>query len=276
MSLAENLRYAREAQGVSRKDLAERGGTTYKVVAAIENRRLVNPASDLVEAMARVLGVTTEELLGASPLDEALRLYQDIQREGDRAVIAWANKSLVDLGRILRSLVSDEFVPPVPHTDDLIGLEIEWLTALVSAAHMSVSATTCLQKNDWWNTKQGREYLRANVDLVGRGVAVRRIFVFADQRDFDSESYHLRNQRTFGIAARHLVLTDDSVLAEDRRLLLEAWDMALIDGDWLIYLPHLSRQQMHPLSELTRDRNRISSARNAFDRLWELAREDSG
>jgi transcriptional regulator with XRE-family HTH domain len=52
----EKLRELRTASGLSREQLAERSGTTKQYISHLENGVKANPAFDLVEKLAAVLG----------------------------------------------------------------------------------------------------------------------------------------------------------------------------------------------------------------------------
>lgn len=267
MSLADNVRVIRQRQGLTRRDLAARGGIEYDTIANIENRRVTNPGGGIISALARGLGVDAEELLARDALDELQRIYHELRSSDDRVLVAWASKAIADCQRFLHSLQKGDAVPLYPTQDELPEIEIEWLTALVGTTHATLDATSCLAQANWWQSRWGHDYLRRNIELASnRGVAVRRLFVFENSEDRDKGLDQARDQSTFGIQVGYLTL--DEVDVQTRSLLLLVWDMALVDGRWLVHLPSLSRRRMVTEAQLTREEFRVTSAMQAFQQLW--------
>ena len=62
---AQNLRSAREAQGISQEDLAHRAGIDRTYVSALE-RRLYSASIDVVDQLAKALGVEPADLLSTA------------------------------------------------------------------------------------------------------------------------------------------------------------------------------------------------------------------
>jgi len=58
------LKKAREAAGLSQEDLARRTATSVGAISKYERGKLGNPQSDRLLAMANVLGVSVDALIG--------------------------------------------------------------------------------------------------------------------------------------------------------------------------------------------------------------------
>jgi len=65
--IGRNVRAAREAQLLSRPDLAERSGVAKPTIAALELRMSARPRRRTVEKLADALGISVEELMSAEP-----------------------------------------------------------------------------------------------------------------------------------------------------------------------------------------------------------------
>lgn len=65
--LGRNVKSLREMKGLTKKKLAEMAGTSRLTVANIETCRYESTRTTLIEAIARVLGVTAGELLTGEP-----------------------------------------------------------------------------------------------------------------------------------------------------------------------------------------------------------------
>jgi len=60
--LGEIIRYNREEQGMSVRQLAEDAGVSYGYISAIENGRFSNPTYESLEKIAGALGVSLEKM----------------------------------------------------------------------------------------------------------------------------------------------------------------------------------------------------------------------
>ncbi len=78
-TVACGLERVRAARGLSQRALAQAAGITRQAVSAIENGR-VQPSVGIALALARVLGVSVEELF-ASPCAPAAHEFEDVARE---------------------------------------------------------------------------------------------------------------------------------------------------------------------------------------------------
>lgn len=132
--LAGNLRRVREFRGLTQDDLASSAGVARSTITAIENGKRTNPGVVTVYALARVLGVTMEALMGAEALSMGLAV--PVAGGGDGYTLLDAQHELearldlvgVEPFEAMTPAQMDAYAPPslVPHAE------------LIDAAQMAV------------------------------------------------------------------------------------------------------------------------------------------
>ncbi|OGO52548.1 MAG: hypothetical protein A2148_08630 [Chloroflexi bacterium RBG_16_68_14] len=274
MALAENLRRLRSERQLSREKLANLCGPGYgySTIANIENRRVKNPDTTVIEAIASALETTPEQLTQGefNEVDEIARLYEVLLKGGDLACLAWAGKALTECRDFLRALQQEQIRSPVPRKEAMADAEIGWWLAFIDVARATVDATSCVPLADWWESEAGQRYLDKNVALMAlHAVRVRRIFVFNSHEDYDKNQAHVMDQQRVGIEVACAIL--DDLDSEGRALAAQVWDIAIVDGKWLIDLPNnFTRSEIAVGSTLTSNKPVVSQMQAAFDRLWKL------
>lgn len=276
MSLAENLRAAREAKGWSRPQLATAtektglGAVPPDTIASIENRRLVNPSAKYVDALADALEMTAEQLTSetGSEIEELVTVYKAIIAKDDLVRTAWARKGADELGSWLTKLLEEDVVySRNPLTSELGQREIEWWLTAVATAKKSLHATSCLQPRDWWGTPAGEAYLRENEKLARAGKPVQRIFIFRENEVEEKKAELLNQHRAAGVEVAN---TTEAALKKsvDIKDISAVWDIAIVDKEWMISLPTFGTPEITGRSALFKEDETVNRAMEAFNKVW--------
>jgi transcriptional regulator with XRE-family HTH domain len=115
-AVAENVKRLREAQGWSMSKLARAAGLVPSYISNIEALKAPNPSLQVLDAIARTLGVSLRELLNSvpGPADEleVRGLWEGLDERGremaGEMMRAWRLKQLVDGRSVPNFPVGDE------------------------------------------------------------------------------------------------------------------------------------------------------------------------
>lgn len=93
---------------------------------------------------------------------------------------------------------------------------------IVDSASKKITATSFVQRSEFWDTPAGRSYLKKNKDAIDRGVIIKRLFIFRDKKHLEENKKVLENQKRMGIDVWFALITtmklqfdEDLILVDD-------------------------------------------------------------
>ena len=139
-SIGKKIAFYRKARGITQEELSEKLGVSPQAVSKWEND-IACPDIQLLAPLAKILEVTTDELLSAEPVQQVRMLAQeekaDLKKQVLKVIInsAEGDKVRVNLPMELvrTALAIGSKIPQVTNNENLQNIDFEQIIALVES-----------------------------------------------------------------------------------------------------------------------------------------------
>lgn len=197
------------------------------------------------------------------PSDEISRLVRSAAHVGSQSrgiVKEFARAEITRVASMMTALTSWGSADWEENNDLLI--------ALTRCVRESIYATSSFVDLAFWKTATAKHYLDVQREAIRCGVKVRRLFIVQIREEFDDLDEILQEQRSAGIEAGVLVLSE---LRSDIRV-GETLDVVILDEE-LYFEIKTDVQQLNPNARLEARAPHVTRRKERFDKLWDACGE---